>query len=124
NGEPQTRRSDDLAGLRAYLVADLIRRTAARHRLLVTGDRDADTGRPDAADRAALNMHPPEYPTGAAAGLTIDVQPHDARPAGSADRAGGGSILARTAAARRGDAQVDNCVLAAVAGRAMAPLAL
>lgn len=124
NWGPHTRQSGDLAGLRAYLVADLIRRTATRHRLLVTGDRDGDTGRADAADRAALNVHPPEYPTGAAAGLTIDVQPDGADPAGPADPAGGGSILARSAAARFGDSAPDNGALAGLAERGLDPLAL
>jgi hypothetical protein len=142
NWGPRDRRSRDLAGLRADLVADLIRRTAQRHRLLVTGDRDADTGEAAAAERAALNMHPPEYPTGAAAGLTIDVRPDDADPAGSAEPEGsaaGAPILARTAAARLADAGADadadpaagggdaadgGGMLAGLAGRGLDPLAL
>jgi hypothetical protein len=140
NWGPRDRRSADLAGLRADLVADLIRRTAQRHRLLVTGDRDADTGQAAAADRAALNMHPPEYPTGAAAGLTIDVRPDDAdTPAEPESSADGAPILARSAAARfadpgadvdadpaarGGDAADGGGVLAGLAQRGLDPLAL
>jgi hypothetical protein len=86
NGPPQVRRPGLLGGLRGYLLADLIRRTAQRHRLFVTGDPEADTGHGDPADsdlradRAALNIHPPDYPTGAVAGLTIDVQAGAADP--------------------------------------------
>jgi hypothetical protein len=125
NGGPHTRQSGDLAGLRAYLVADLIRRTAMRHRLLVTGDRDGDTGQADAADRAALNVHPPEYPTGAAAGLTIDVRPDGADPADPESPADGGPILARSAPARLADAVSGNGgALAGLAERGLDPLAL
>jgi hypothetical protein len=73
------------ADLRAALVADLIRRVAERHHLVVTAwRRDPATPAPDAFQLAcdALNVHPSQ--PGAGAPEPLDVQVGGEPPAGGA----------------------------------------
>lgn len=74
-----------LGDLRPYLVADLIRRTAQRHRLAVVAceddpapaiDSPTARQRSDAfrADCVALNIHPPEYAAPAADGVDVIIE--------------------------------------------------
>ncbi len=113
------------AGLRGYLLADLIRRVGERHRLLVTGWHPADGagggnggGRELAADWAALNIHPLRPAAAPPAALDIGIGP---QPAGAAGRwlAAGPLVLAGAAPAGH-----PGPVTGALADLGLDPLAL
>lgn len=106
---PPASRHADFAGLRACLVADLIRRTGEHHNLRVAGVRsvtgvdrlaggDAGTGEPPAAggrasdpaqrhaeafdrDASALNVHPPQPHPRSVERVDIVVEPAPGHPA-------------------------------------------
>ena len=103
-----------LADLRRYLTADLIRRTAQRHRLAVSLDSDGES-----RALAALNIYPPEQVTLVADGADLCVLDDGATPA-DADAGARRVVLGRTTAqaADLGDP------LAALAERGLDPLAL
>ncbi|MGH3396853.1 MAG: hypothetical protein ACRDPO_19405 [Streptosporangiaceae bacterium] len=103
-----------LADLRRYLTADLVRRTAQRHRLAVSLDSDGES-----RALAALNIYPPEQVTLAADGADLCVLDAATEPA-DADADARRVVLGRTTAeaADLGDP------LAALAERGLDPLAL
>jgi hypothetical protein len=86
--------SSDLGDLRTWLLCDLIRRNAERHRWSVIVGRDvAGAGGPAAADLAALSIAPPdlEYsaPSAPGAGDVIDIGVGAARRNAGQDGADG-----------------------------------
>jgi hypothetical protein len=101
-----------LADLRRYLTADLVRRTAQRHRLAVSLDHDGET-----RALTALNIYPPEQVTLATGGADLCVVDAGTEPADDTARR---VVLGRTTtdAADLGDP------LAALAERGVDPLAL
>ncbi|MGH3407830.1 MAG: hypothetical protein ACRDRJ_35815 [Streptosporangiaceae bacterium] len=103
-----------LADLRRYLTADLVRRTAQRHRLAVSLDSDGES-----RALAALNIYPPEQVTLTADGADLCVLDAATEPA-DADADARRVVLGRTTAeaADLGDP------LAALAERGLDPLAL
>ena len=103
-----------LADLRRYLTADLVRRTAQRHRLAVSLDSDGES-----RALAALNIYPPEQATLTAHGADLCVLDAGAAPA-DADAAARRVVLGRTTA-EAGDLSDP---LAALAERGLDPLAL
>jgi cysteinyl-tRNA synthetase len=101
-----------LADLRRYLTADLVRRTAQRHRLAVSLDHDGES-----RALTALNIYPPEQVTLATGGADLCVVDAGTEPADDTARR---VVLGRTTtdAADLGDP------LAALAERGLDPLAL
>lgn len=108
---------EQVAGLRSYLLADLLRRAGERHGLLVSAWHDGDEAAL-AAQWQALNIHPlaaaPEPPQPLDVGIGI-------RPAS----AGGRWLRAGPAGFAAGQAEpADGPVTAALAGKGLDPLAL
>lgn len=101
-----------LADLRRYLTADLVRRTAQRHRLAVSLDSDGES-----RALAALNIYPPEQVTLTGDGADLCVLDAGTDPADPAARP---VVLGRTTAET---ADLSD-PLAALAERGLDPLAL
>jgi cysteinyl-tRNA synthetase len=105
-----------LADLRRYLTADLVRRTAQRHRLAVSLDHDGES-----RALTALNIYPPEQVTLATSGADLCVVDGGTEPADdSARQSARQVVLGRTTA---GAADLVD-PLAALAERGLDPLAL
>lgn len=111
------------AGLRSYLLADLVRRVGEQHRLLVSawhaGEESGDAGRALKTDCGALNIHPLTFSPGPPTSVDIMIGEQPG-PAGTRWLRGADARLPGDAPA----SPADGPLTAALTQRGFDPLAL